>query len=167
MQKIEEKWNAVEVLTLKNRLILIELNQSVNINDVENLKEIINGEYKLIGTCRECMEKNELLNEILEFFPKYDEVFDIPKNDSDGWEEYKFIDDSGRSYMQMGRDRKYRRVSGSLYINYGIPSDVMEYFPLTSVIDSFITLLRKNGIYTTLNDYLILKQLNYEPIIEE
>jgi tetrahydromethanopterin S-methyltransferase subunit H len=166
MEQIEKKWNPVEILTLKNRLIVIEINQNVNVDEIKKMGET-DLEYKVIGTCKECMENTDLLNEVLEFFPKYEEVFDIPKNDPDGWEPFKFIDESGRNYTQMGRDKKYRRVCGSNYINYGIPSDVMEYFPLTSVIDSFITLLRKNGIYTTLNDYLILKQLNYEPIIEE
>jgi hypothetical protein len=164
-----KNWNAIEVLTLKNRLFLIEINGMVNLGEIKkSLNDNVKSDtYKMIGTCKECMENTKLLEEILEFFPKYEEVWDIPKNDADGWEEYKFVDDAGRSYMQMGRDKKYRRVSGANYINYGIPVDVMEYFPLTSAVDSLITLLRKNNIYTHMSDYLILKQLNYEPIIEE
>ena len=63
--------------------------------------------------------------------------------------------------------KKVGKSFRSHYINYGIPPDVMEYFPLTSAVDSFITVLRKNGIYLQTNDYIILKQLNYERPTEE
>jgi hypothetical protein len=181
MDDIKKIWEPIEILTIKNRFLLVEMDLPRNDIKIDyswdkvigdgniifefNIAEAKN--YKLIGTLKQCMENPDLLNDIIEKLPKYEEAWDIPKNDPKGWEEFLFVDDVGRSYKQMGREKKYRRLSGFNYINYGIPSDVIEYFPLTSSIDSFITLLRKNGIYMSSNDYLILKQLNYEPSNEE
>jgi hypothetical protein len=181
MEDLTKIWNPIEVYTLTNRLLLIELEKPVAnlkidtvwgkvLGDERILFEFNQGDavnYKLIGTINECRENGELLHEVIEVFPKYEEIWDIPKNDQEGWEKFPFVDESGRAYKQMGREFKYRRVSGSHYINYGIPPDVMEYFPLTSAVDSFITVLRKNGIYLQTNDYIILKQLNYERPTEE
>jgi hypothetical protein len=181
MEDLKKIWEPIEILTIKNRLMVVEMDTprvdikidyawdkvigDGNIIFEFNKKEADN--YKLIGTVKQCMENPELLDSVIERLPKYEEVWDIPKKDPNGWEEFIFIDDSGRSYKQMGREKKYRRLAGFNYINYGIPADVIEYFPLTNPIDSFITLLRKNGIYMQLNDFIILKQLNYEPGNEE
>ena len=123
--------------------------------------------YKLIGTVKQCMETPELLHDILETIPKYQETYDIPKNDPEGWEKIPFVDPSGRSYKQMGRDFMYRKKIGEHYINYGIPHDVMEYFPLNSAVDSFVTVTRRAGLFIQGKDYLILKDLNYIPPVEE
>lgn len=177
MQDLKAIWNPIEVYTIKNKLLLIEIDsprENITMDhawgkitsDGNILFEFNPGEsknYKLMGTATQCGENPELLNEVIEKLPKYEETWDIPKRDPDGWEEFNFIDDSGRPYKQMGREKKYRRLSGFNYINYGIPPDVIEYFPLTSPLDSFITLMRKNNLYIQTNDYIILKQLNYEP----
>jgi hypothetical protein len=181
MGDLKKIWEPIEVLTIKNRLLIVEMGTlMVDIkidyawdkvigdgNIIFEFNKNESKDYKLIGTLRQCMNNPELLDSVVEKLPKYEEVWDIPKKDPDGWEEFLFIDDIGRPYRQMGREKKYRRLVGFNYINYGIPSDVIEYFPLSSAIDSFITLLRKNGIYQQANDFLILKQLNYEPILEE
>jgi hypothetical protein len=67
----------------------------------------------------------------------------------------------------MGRDFMYRKKIGELYINYGIPNDVMEYFPLNSPVDSFITVTRRAGLFVQGKDYLILKDLKYVAPVEE
>jgi hypothetical protein len=177
MEDLKKIWNPIEVYTIKNRLLLIELDTprvdvrldyswDKIISDGNIVFEFNPGEsknYKLIGTVRGCTENPELLDDVIEKLPKYEEVWDIPKRDPEGWEEFVFVDEvSGRAYKQMGREKKYRRLAGFNYINYGIPADVIEYFPLTSVVDSFITLIRKNGIYLQTNDFIILKQINYE-----
>jgi hypothetical protein len=182
MEDLKKIWNPIEIYTIKNKLVLIELDTPKSnvkidygwdkiIGDGEIVFEFNPGEsknYKLIGTVKDCADDQTLLDGVIERLPKYEEVWDIPKKDPDGWEEFAFVDDTtGRSYKQMGREKKYRRLSGFNYINYGIPSDVIEYFPLTNPLDSFITLLRKNGLYMQTNDFIILKELNYEPVIEE
>ena len=181
MEDLKKIWNPIEVYTIKNKLLLVEMEiprAEIKLdyswdkvigdgNIVFEFNQDESKNYKLIGTVRQCSETPELLNEVIERLPKYEEAWDIPKRDPEGWEEFLFVDDSGRSYRQMGREKKYRRLAGFNYINYGIPSDVIEYFPLTSPVDSFITLLRKNGIYMQTNDFIILKQMNYEPTEEE
>ncbi len=181
MEDLKKIWEPIEVLTIKNRLLVVEMDLprvdikidyawDKVIGDGNILFEFNKNEannYRLIGTVKQCMDNPELLDSVIERLPKYEEVWDIPKKDPDGWEEFLFVDDSGRSYRQMGREKKYRRLAGFNYINYGIPADVIEYFPLNSPVDSFITLLRRNGVYLQSNDFLILKQLNYEPGNEE
>lgn len=175
MDVIKDIWKPIEIYTLERRILLIELQKTYNniiidhtwdkiLGDGDILFEFNPGEskeYSLIGTYKQCYEDPTLLNNVLDILPKYDEVWDIPSNDPDGWEKIEFIDDNGRQYKQRGRELKYRRRSGEQYINYGIPLDVMEYFPLNSAQDSFVTLLRKYGIFMSNNDYIILKDLIY------
>jgi len=175
MDLIKDIWKPIEVYTLEKRLLLIELNSNYKsitidhswgkvIGDGEILFEFNPGEskeYSLIGTYKDFYENPELLDDILETLPKYEETFILPENDLDGWEKIEFVQENGREYKIMGKSFKYRRKIGNLYINYGIPLDVMEYFPLTSPQDSFVTLLRKYGIYMSNNNYIILKDLIY------
>lgn len=181
MEDLKKIWEPVEAYTLKNRLILVELEHPVNdikidfawdkvLGDGRIVFEFNKGEsknYQLIGSVKQCMENTELLDTVLETIPKYQETYDIPKNDPEGWEKIPFVDPSGRPYKQMGRDFMYRKKIGELYINYGIPTDVMEYFPLSSIIDSFITITRRAGLFIQNKDYIILKDLKYTPPVEE
>lgn len=175
-------WEPIEVLTINNRLLFIELeNNYQNITIDYNWDKILGDsniifefnpgeskEYKLIGTVNQCQETPELLNGVIEVLPKYEEVWVIPEKDNQGWVEFEFIDDTGRKFKQMGRDKKYRRIIGEYYINYNIPYDVIEYFPLNSATDSLITLMRKNGIHQyPVKDYLIIKEINFKPEIIE
>ena len=100
--------------------------------------------------------------EILETIPKYEEVWDLPSNDQRGWEKIVFINENGKPYKLLNRDFKYRRVAGHNYIHYGFPIEVRNDLPLTSITDSFTTLLRAHGIYQYNNDYIILKDKNYK-----
>lgn len=181
MEDLKKIWEPIEILTNKNKFLVIELagdESEIHIDyawdkiiaDDNIIFEFNKGEsknYKLIGTIKECLENPEILVDVVDGLPKYEEVWDLPKDDLADWEEVNFIDDFGRPYIVMGREKKYRRVIGFNFINYGIPSDVIEYFPLSSPLDSFITLLRKNGLHIQSNDFLILKELNYAPKIEE
>lgn len=181
MDDLKQIWKPIEVLTLKNRLFLIELEQPAAeikmdiswdkvLADNRIVFEFNKGEaknFKLIGSVKQCMENPELLSDALDTIPKYFETFDIPKNDPEGWEKISFVDPTGRAYKQMGRDFKYRKKIGEQYINYGIPTDVMEYFPLNSAVDSLITLTRKVGLFIQTNDYIIIKDLKYVAPVEE
>lgn len=181
MEDLKKIWQPIEAFTLTNRLLLVELDNLVNdlkidtawdkvLGDGRIVFEFNKGEaknFKLIGSVKQCMETPELLNDILETIPKYQETYDIPRNDPEGWEKIPFVDPSGRSYKQMGRDFMYRKKIGEQYINYGIPADVMDYFPLNSAVDSFVTVTRKSGLFIQGNDYIILKDLTYTPPTEE
>ena len=61
----------------------------------------------------------------------------------------------------------YRKKIGEQYINYGIPNDVMDYFPLNSAVDSFVTVTRRAGLFIQGKDYLILKDMSYTPPVDE
>ena len=181
MEDLKHIWQPIEAFTLTNRLFLVELEQPVNelkldtawdkvLGDGRIVFEFNKGEaknFKVIGSVKQCMENPELLNDVLETIPKYQEIYEIPKNDPEGWEKVPFIDTSGRGYKQMGRDFMYRKKIGELYINYGIPNDVMEYFPLNSPVDSFITVTRRAGLFVQGKDFLILKDLKYVAPVEE
>jgi len=181
MEDLKKIWEPIEAFTLSNRILMVELENPVNEIKIDSAwdKVLADGRivfefnkneskgYKLIGTVKQCMETPELLHDILETIPKYQETYDIPKNDPDGWEKIPFVDPSGRSYKQMGRDFMYRKKIGEHYINYGIPHDVMEYFPLNSAVDSFVTVTRRAGLFIQGKDYLIVKDLNYIPPVEE
>jgi hypothetical protein len=47
---------------------------------------VVKNDYKLIGTVKQCMETPEMLDGVIERLPKYEEVWDKPKKDPDGWE---------------------------------------------------------------------------------
>lgn len=181
MSDLKKIWNPIEIFTNSSKLLLVEMQSKKSdikidyawgkvIGDGEilfefNLNEATN--YSLLGTIKGCIENPEILESFLDKLPKYEECWDIPNGDKDGWEAFAFVDEMGKGYKQMGRDMKYRRIIGYQYINYGIPKDVMEYFPLQNPVDSFITLLRGVGIYPQNNDFFILKDLKYEVVSGE
>ncbi len=173
MNDINKTWSPIEVLTLKGKLIFIEIPRDFLdiridhtwgkiIGDGNTLFEFNQSEsknYQLIGTIKQCQENPAMLNGVLDTIPLYEESFNIPIDNTEGWVEFKFIDESGRPYKERGRDFKYRKIIGEQYINYGLPLDVMEMFPLNSILDSFKTLLVRNKLFLSKNDFIILNTL--------
>lgn len=178
MNKSEDNINPALIVlnTLNSRVLLVELLNNFNkihidyswdkiIGDDNIIFEFDKGmsvDYELVGTYKECLDNPDLLSKVIDKLPNYIEVMDIPNNDPYNWEVVDFLDDFGKPFKYMGRNKKYRKIFGYNYPNYNIPQDVMDNFPLSNQFDSFMTLLRKNNIYTVNKDYLILKQLNYE-----
>ena len=181
MGDLKKIWNPIEVFTLRNKLIFIKLENNINNFVIDTVWDKILGdgniifefnpgeakEYTLIGTTKECVENSDLLDSIIESTPKYEEVWDIPNNDKDGWEKVFFIDNAGKPYKLMNREFKYRKLSGKNYIHYGMPIDVRGDIPLNSAMDSFTTLLRSVGLYQYTDNYIILKHINYVTEIKD
>lgn len=176
MSDLKQIWQPIELLTVKNRLLLIRLENKVNslhldpqwekvMGDGQILFEFNPGEakeFELIGTVKECMENPALLETILETTPKFEESWEVPR-DLTGWEKVTFVDANNKPYKLMNKDCNYRREVGKNYIHYGLPADVRDDLPLSSAVDSFTTLLRPKGIYAYTEDYIILKHKTYVP----
>lgn len=172
MSDIKTIWNPIHIKTGVAELILIELSKKYDtivmdygwgkiLGDDEiifefNPNEINN--YTKIGTLHECYENDDLLINLVDSKPTFEELFETPTDDIDTWEKVNFTDENGKKYLVRGKEFSYRKQNGQQYVNYGIPEDVQEYFLLNDPIDSFITLLRSKNIHQSNIDYLILSK---------